>query len=209
MLDKLIVIQTGKTSMKFIEDNAEQAEVTPFVGHMSQQLGVGIFLPDDNGHLWGLLSPHQLIRSWRAMKLLEVVPRIYTRSTLCRCWYLADEDLGYVEFQHLDDASLLYGSREELQKARAEVIAMFPSEDELDLMLAIANANHIQINHREIAREKKRLSPASEVFLKLRAADEKRAEQLREQRLAEEKRLIVAKEPTAPKRKSLFRRWFF
>jgi hypothetical protein len=59
-------------------------KISPFVGAVlegkySTKLGVGVTLPDaEESWFWGLNMPHNLIQSWRAMKLLEESEVVYS-----------------------------------------------------------------------------------------------------------------------------------
>lgn len=71
---RTIILATGLQSTK--EVGGSPTLVTPFVGAVGSRtlarLGVGAIYPLlRRTETWGLISPHNLVQSYRAMKLLE------------------------------------------------------------------------------------------------------------------------------------------
>jgi hypothetical protein len=211
-----VVVCTGKSSKKFINNSEDQVDVTPFIGqdHMGQ-FGVGFKLLHNNGcqegRLWGLMMPQHLIQSWRAMKMIEELPRIELCGTLTGSWYMARENLGY-DSRYLDKEGHVFGDYEKFRELRARVLAMFPNNDELIAMLALAEENSIKLDTYEIEEERNKLSSADEILKRLRIADDARCERNRlEAEVSANREAERAKIPIAailPKRQGFFS-WLF
>jgi len=216
MSDHPVIICTGKTSKKFINGGAEKLDVIPFVGQKKpgqwEEFGIGIIVQGLGGEqkywVWGLLNPHHLIRSWRAMKLLEEIPQVRTANTLCHCWYLAGERLHDSEIKYLDKEGVAYGKYEEFRILRAKILDMFPTETELDTMATNMANGDVRVDPREIVKERRRLSSADQILDRLRLVDEERVRRRSARRKAEADRSILSNETTVPQNKSFFQRWF-
>ncbi|OGG85875.1 hypothetical protein A2392_00465 [Candidatus Kaiserbacteria bacterium RIFOXYB1_FULL_46_14] len=216
MSGELIVICTGKTGRKYINDEGEQADVTPFVGSDNDQLGIGIFVTRADGTekawIWGLLIPHLLIRSWRAMKLLEAMPRIRVHGSLSHCWSLACDPLHSGENKYLDEEGALFGNYDKFREARAQILAAFPSTTMLKNMLKVIDKHGLQVSNNEIQMCRSKLAAANIILERLCVADEARRRRAEVEANANAKReadRIKIAEAVMEKRKSFFRRWFF
>ncbi len=218
MAEKSVIVATGNTGKKFFNGETEQVDVTPFVGQDSMgQFGVGLFVTRADGAkqgwTWGLIGPRHLIQSWRAMKLLEEMPRIQLHGTPSHCWSLAAEQLRGYDDKYLDEEGALYGDYEKFREARAKVLAMFPTDDELKAMLAVVEEHELDISVKEVERERKKYpTPVEAILQRLRVADDARRErdrvetEVRAKREAE--RVKIPEAAILPKRKGFFRRLF-
>ncbi|MBY0472990.1 hypothetical protein K2Q00_01730 [Patescibacteria group bacterium] len=217
MSNKSVVVLTGNTGKKFFYGETEQADVTPFVGQDNMgQFGIGIAVTRPNGTkqgwIWGLVMPRHLIQSWRAMKLLEEMPRIKLPGTLSHCWSLAKEKLQGYDYKYLDEEGAVWGSYEKFREARAKVLAMFPTDDELKAMLAIVNEQGLNIRVEEIEEQREKLSSADGILKRLIVADDVWRERDRleaESRAKRESERVKASDPASlPGRKGFFRQLF-
>ncbi|OGK24837.1 hypothetical protein A3C25_03930 [Candidatus Roizmanbacteria bacterium RIFCSPHIGHO2_02_FULL_38_11] len=108
--DQAIILATGERSEKLVLGHP--ALVIPFVGTDTggfvSSLGVGAMYPQKrNLEIWGLILPHNLIQSYRAMRLLEGLPAI-ENDTLSACWSAATRDIRPVDSPRLDELSRLF-----------------------------------------------------------------------------------------------------
>ncbi len=63
--------------MAVVEGQGEEPiECTPAVCDEFANCGVGIFYPDGHGQVWGMVTPRNLIASWRATEILQHLDRI-------------------------------------------------------------------------------------------------------------------------------------
>jgi hypothetical protein len=90
-----------------------------------------------------------LIQSWRAMKLLEYVPRI-GRGTLCACWYATGKRVHDSDKRYLDDLASQFSTREEFETIRARVLASVPDAEEFDRMLTMVRDKSIDVSVDEL-----------------------------------------------------------
>lgn len=159
MSDKPIVVCRGATSKKFVNGASVETDVTPCVGQDRMgHFGVGIISLQPDGieriWLWGLIMPRHLIQSWRAMKLLEETPRIDVHRTLSHYWTLAGEMLYGYSDRLLNPEGAAFGDYEKFRETRARVLAQFPNDDELNAMLAIIAGHELDIDFKEIEKER-------------------------------------------------------
>ncbi len=177
MLNKSAVVCIGQTSKKFFNGETERVDITPFVGQDNVgQFGIGLFVTRPNGTkqdwTWGLIRPRHLIQSWRAMKLIEEIPRVVLHGTLCHCWILANENIYGYNKKYLDEEGTVYGDYEKFREARAKVLAMFPTDDELKAMLAVVGEQELDVRVEEIEEQRKKLSSAEEILKRLIVVDD-------------------------------------
>lgn len=143
-----VIIASGNASLKSVGDNGQSIEIVPYVvadrpGFCS--LGVAYYSPgSDEGSFWGLIMPHRLLQSWRAMKLLEQAPRI-DDYVLCYCWYAASLEVRESDQSKIDDLEALFSSRDDFVRARANAIASIPTHKEMEEMLRIVHENNIEL----------------------------------------------------------------
>jgi hypothetical protein len=154
----LVIAISGERSKKII--NNQLIEVTPFVGADSEgefaQMGFGFLLTEETesskGHIWGLLAPHQLIRSWRSMKILERLERIED-GTLCCCFYAAQREISNNDQQYLDRLAEQLGDAKKLQTILTEVMALNPNAVEMETMLNALRRAKVDISEWELQEE--------------------------------------------------------
>lgn len=131
---------TGQQSEKTI--GSVLKSVTPFVGSDREgeisQLGIGL-IDGTSASFWGLLVPHLVIRSWRAMKILEQLQTIQADS-LCACYYAARREIDDTNKNLIESLANLFGGINKFEAVRRTVLASAPSADELNEMLAIFHA---------------------------------------------------------------------
>ena len=91
-----VIAHVGKKSEKRITPGGFETELIPFVGAdragKLAQVGIGYIDTNDNSNsFWGLLYPNLLVRSWRAMKLFELLQYV-NNYTLAHCWEIIKSD---------------------------------------------------------------------------------------------------------------------
>jgi hypothetical protein len=106
-----VIIFKGKESIKKIE--GKDKKVIPFAGTdregENSQMGVGLIYPDEKmSSFWGLLMPHNIVASYRGMKLAEEVPQ-FNRGTLAACWYAGQVYSGQ-EGRYISEIERLIGT---------------------------------------------------------------------------------------------------
>lgn len=161
----LVILATGQESTK--KEGGKQGTAIPLVATdntgWTAQLGVGVILrghrdykgidigelPSISVQVWGLVGPHNLIQSWRGMKILEQIQAI-DHGTLCHCWYAGGRTINN-ESDIADVVAQLGQST--LDKLREELLLTGPSPFELDQMLDIAKEWGIDINGQELEGE--------------------------------------------------------
>lgn len=203
-MDKAVFLCTGESGMKRVYGQNHLVKMTPFVGTNRRgkfsELGVGVVALDDDGdecaYMWGTAIPHNLIQSWRAMKLIEYAPS-FSNWSLCAFWNLGRENRwpDSREDDYLGQAVKLWGSPDAFRIARAAVLSLFPKDAELQTMLDIARSNDIEISDREIRERITDLEPADTILARLIKYDQDRSQATVPSVLAEE-----AVAPTAPPR---------
>jgi len=154
------------------------------------QFGVSIRVEGGGGALWGLVMPHLLITSWRAMKLLEALDEI-GNADLCHAYYTAGRDVHKSDQHYLDE--LLPRLPRGMRK---RVLKMVPPD--LDKILIQLYARSIDVSAWELQKEIELglLQPTPFVTQLIHEAEERR-------RVYMESREIPEKAPEEPKR----RRW--
>lgn len=208
-----VVVYNGETSKKFIEDEMEQATITPFVSADMLALGLGlsITLADGTAHTttWELMSPRTLIRSWRAVKMLEALPNLQIHGSLSLCWTLAKETLASHADTYPDELGTLYGDYEQSREMRANILASYPTPDTLASMLAVIKKLGLKINTEEIGASEKNLEAPKVILKRLIEADVDRHKRLElRAKTVEGKLAIFPRSEAVPKRRSLFERVF-
>jgi hypothetical protein len=91
-----------------------QKRVIPFAGTDREgefcQMGVGIILPKEKtSSIWGLLGPHNLIASYRGMKIAQEMPDI-GYGTLCACWYAGRENPSPFDDKYVKEVESAIGA---------------------------------------------------------------------------------------------------
>ena len=134
----------------------------PFIGAIKRkekcwgELGIGIFFPESNtGDFWGLLAPHTLIQSWRAMKILEEVD-FYDWRIYGICWESAEADIHHNNKHYLDKLTGYFKNVEKCKKARIDALNSTPTAKELQSMLQIMQNRRIDVFARELEEEIRR-----------------------------------------------------
>lgn len=151
----MIIAAQGPESEKIVD--GKRIKTIPFVGTDREgefsSMGVGLVYPDEkNGTIWGLAMPHMLIKSWRAMKILEHVETI-DRGTLCSCWYAGGHEIHDSDKHRLDELAEKVGGMEKLQAIRDAVLASAPTADELNSMIAILREKDVDFEYFELEME--------------------------------------------------------
>lgn len=180
-----VIIASGEISRKKTCTHG-QCNVRPVVmadreGDLSQ-FGVGVLYEADGralGCFWGLLMPRLLIRSWRAMKLIEKIPAIDT-ETLCAASYaVGSEEVADGDLHYLLSLGKLFPTYEAFEEVRAEVLALLPTDSELTNLYRIVGAYSLDIDFDEVANAYARgTQTAAAVLERIRAADAPRLKRL-------------------------------
>ncbi len=150
----IVIATRGAPSQKIVDGELQM--VVPFVGTDSKgeyaQMGIGVVFPDGEAEFWGLCIPHNLIQSWRGMKLLEQVERI-EHGTLCACWTVVTRKFHDSDRRHLDNLANQFGGLDELEEARNAVLSSAPGADEIKSMITVLRENNVTFNSSELAEE--------------------------------------------------------
>ena len=158
----LVIAVRGAESEKLI--NGERKRVVPFVGADGggefAPMGVGFVYSDNKttGSMWGLVTPHMLLKSWRGMKVLERIYRI-DYGTLAACWHAGGKMVSDSNKHHLDELAEKLGGREKLEALRREILAFAPAPEELHSAIDILREKGIGIEDWELEEEMARLTP--------------------------------------------------
>lgn len=157
----VVIAAIGAKSKKLF--NGEYEEVTPFMGADREgkyaSLGIGFF-SSTHTYTWGLVGPHNLIQSWRAMKILEKVPDIQ-QGTLCHCWYAAKEKIYGSDIRWVEELATQFSSNDEFEKVRNEALNALPSPEAFDAMLIALREKNVSIDSYELTQliKEGKLSP--------------------------------------------------
>jgi len=180
-----VIVASGSPSTKAVD--GQECEVIPFAGADKEgefsSFGVGFLCVDldgPGGSLWGLVMPHKLIQSWRAMKLLEHIQKI-EHGTLCACWYAANERVHESDQRHIDRLMMQFDSPGRFEALRADILALVPTNDELEAMLTIVRDSNIDVSVYELTQLVKqgKLSPHP-IIEELVQRDEARSREYKE-----------------------------
>ena len=149
-----VIALQGIESEKTTRDG--KRKVIPFVGADREgefsQLGLGILLEDGSATIWGLVMPHNVIQSWRGMKLLEELPCVGS-GTFCYCWTLMrGDDRRDHEQQYFNELAAQIGT-EQLEKRIREIRASVPSSEELEKMLEAFREKGVDVSHWDLKAE--------------------------------------------------------
>lgn len=150
-----ILLAKGPTAYKIVDDEGT-LPIISFMGADSDEphcaFGVGYMVESTRqGAIWGLVIPHFLIRSWRAMHLLQKMPRIQW-DTLCCCWHSAQpsDTMLRRDREYVEKLRAQYGDGDAFDAVLSEVLNMRPSDDELVAMLVPLAARGIFVFPSEI-----------------------------------------------------------
>lgn len=165
---EVVIALTGKESSKRI--NVEEVctpstRAIPFVGadeaYEYGNFGVGISLPDcDKKLLWGLATPHNLIQSFRTMKILEQIDEV-REHTLAYTWFSAEREVPQGDKKFVVQLAKEVGV-EKFINIRQEALEAVPTDKELETMITTLRKNNIMVADRELLEEVKagRLKPS-------------------------------------------------
>lgn len=183
----IIVALKGQKSRKKIEGVERTA--TPFVGgkfnnsRLDSEMGFGLLLPGKGGsYFYKLVIPHNLIQSWRAMKLLEEADDIYS-GFYYACWNAFNtipEPVKLEDFQKDRDLLELKQSMGWQIEKRDKILASVPTQAELESMIQILQDGGVKVDGWELNQEvkAKRLIPgplAKKVIRNYKARERTRA----------------------------------
>src|SRR3989344_8938158 len=126
----LVVAIKGIESEKMV--NGYRKKIVPCVGENEGSMGVGFLISGEGtGYLKGPIFPRLLLKSWRAMKLLENIWMI-ENGTLYHCWEAGSK---HADERSLNDLARQFISREKFDETRNEILLSAPSAEELDSMI--------------------------------------------------------------------------
>ena len=151
---KTLILATGTPSEKVIRGKIEK--VTPIVYAQGQgffsEVGVGI-TTSEGGYVWGLLTPHNLIQSWRAMKMLEQLPEIMPDGTLAAAWETATPYLHASDERYLDDLRAVAKGKVNIDTIREQLLQTTPKASEVEDMVRALKSQDIHFGTGELERE--------------------------------------------------------
>lgn len=144
----------GIPSMKNV--NGVSQLVIPFVGADWQgQMGIGLMHGEGQVVAFeGFLAPRKIIRSWRAMKLLELVTNVNS-TTPAVCLMMMQ---SYVHENHRHTTDTLaegVGGVKELEKVLVFFLSSAPSIPEFNMMATCFREKNILVDGRELEAEVK------------------------------------------------------
>lgn len=146
-----VVIAEGRPSIKVV-DNQER-EVVPFTGTergSGVTFGAGFYFANEGGgFISGVAAPRKLIRSWRAMKLIEQVPKI-GYGTLFACWNAAQEWVHDSEKRYIDGLASQFSSPETFEAIRSDILNAVPTAEEFEQMLTIVRVENLRVFVKEL-----------------------------------------------------------
>lgn len=154
---KPFIVATGKGSL--ISKDGGLVTATPFVGATSKEgyclFGVGIRFEElGEVHICGSRVPLLLLRSWRAMKILErfLERAIFDDDTVQACW-VAGAQVGSEgdDWRLLDKLAQQFG--EGFNALRSEILLSVPDPRELEAMLETLLQEGIHVDPGEIQKE--------------------------------------------------------
>ena len=150
-----IIVAKGRTTRKTVEFHEPgEFDVTPVVtadgGGRFSRLGVGFYVDaDKKPKIIALGMPNLLVRSWRAMKLLEELPRLDMHRTLFACWSAASEQSLLNDARHIQHLAAMFPSAGAFRAIRARVLSMDPS-GEMTAMLNVIEEHDLDIDVTEL-----------------------------------------------------------
>lgn len=184
-MKNLVIAIRGAQCEKIV--NGQRKQVVPFVGADREgefaQMGIGLIFPDEeNGTIWGLLSPHVLIQSWRGMRILEKIETI-NHGTICACWTVARKNIHESDKRHLEELALQLGDDDKLQAFLDEVLVSVPSTDEINTMITNFRERGVDVDSWELDEEVKagRISTSPLIEMLARETEERRRAYQREE----------------------------
>lgn len=143
----LLMIGSTEPSTKLIDN--EEHNITPFFGMDREgefaQMGIGYVSGTVGASFWGLLAPHMLITSWRAMHILAHLKQI-DRNTLSHCWYAAYERDSSDKTKAISKLGEQFDDKKVLEK----LLVAVPDAEELDKMLCFVKTRSIDIDAYEL-----------------------------------------------------------
>lgn len=126
-------------------------ELTPFAGIDGErefylaQMGVGIF-GKDISYFWGLVSPREIITSYRAMKIVEELSEM-DEGDLCRSWCSGRRNPSKCDIEkYVKPIESRIG-----KEKREEILNMIPPN--LDLVIRRLQEKEIDISMHDIVEE--------------------------------------------------------
>jgi len=146
----MLILAKGCIDIKTVD--GKRVQVLPYLGSLNDHdyapMGIGYHTVDDSSSGFKTVGGG-LIRSWRAMCILEAVPAI-KHETLDACWHAATAE-GNVRVQPSVYAlALLFNSIKEFDDLRRYLLKSVPDFYELDSILRTVRSNKIDIDEREL-----------------------------------------------------------
>lgn len=150
----LIIAAYGEGAKRIV--NGILQETVPFVGAErpkgysgSSRMGVGLELTTDKNRplFWGLIYPHDLPQSWKAMKLLEGLGSVeFNNDLLEAIWYSSQVIPPFgSEEQYLNKLYYKYG-KDKVIGLRGQILPKNPPETERQRMFKVFADNQIKID---------------------------------------------------------------
>lgn len=152
MTDIQVMVQ-GETCTKLVYGQEQQ--VIPFVGvDLSLRPLIpsfGLYYPDGSQAIYLQHSgPNQLVRSWRAMRLLERLPFV-AGDTLMACWaVMVERPDRSVVAPYIQELEAQLGGYGPYVGAWAKAVIAIPSAGELQAMLQAVVDLNVEVDVREL-----------------------------------------------------------
>lgn len=151
--EDVVVAMRGTLTQKLI--NGRLQKVVPFVGGTSTEMGIGTISPEtvderSSSDFRGLVSPHDVICSWRAMKLYELVEHAGMNMCLDLAGFSVIPE-GYLH-AHYEFVKQVGGVKK-LRVLHRKVHEMSPSAIDLDTMIVRFLRHGTEVDVQELKKE--------------------------------------------------------
>ncbi len=111
----MIVLFRGEESTKNL--HGRNRKVTLFAGTDKDgeypSMGVGLLYTNagdgPKGDIWGLVTPHDVVASYRGMKIAEAVPK-FSLGTLAACWYAGQNRVHSSDERYVTEIETMIGA---------------------------------------------------------------------------------------------------
>jgi hypothetical protein len=125
-------------------------EVTPFVGidvpGQFSKMGIGLRIEATGEHVyWGLVIPHHILATWRAMKLLETLDTA-DPEILAACIFAVRRPERAHEIPHVLRVSRQLGGIDAFENVRKQLLLSLPEPSSLERALMVLKAHEVPVD---------------------------------------------------------------